>query len=372
MSLINKMLQDLDARGGAGKPAPAGELRPVAAARTSRTPIVVGAALGVMVVAVAAGTWYYLNRPAAPVPATVLAPAPAPLPVIVAPVAASTPVVALAPAAGSPAAAPVPAPKMARVAPARPVAAALPEALAPAASLPAAVASGALATPAPRRPVSRPLPTEPAQRAERSATPERATDMPAAQGATLTSQQQGENAYRRALAALQEGRVTEGLAALEHAVHVYPRHHAARQTLVGLLLENGRAAEAMRHAQLGLGLDANQPELAMVLARLQLERGGPAGETLQRSLPYARGNADYMAFLAGVLQKQGRHRQAAEQYEAALRLRPANGVWWMGLGMSLQAENLRGEAREAFQKARAAGLAPALQEFVEQRLAQLQ
>jgi MSHA biogenesis protein MshN len=245
---------------------------------------------------------------------------------------------------------------------------------------PAADAPGAAATaappeiPGPRRAATRPPRAERAVSAvaPRTATPERAADMPAGQGAVLTAQQQGENAYRRALVALQEGRVTEAVSALEHAVLVFPRHEAARQTLVGLLLENGRADEAMRHAQLGLGLEPNQPQLAMVLARLQLERGGPAGETLLRSLPHAGGNAEYIAFLAGVLQKQGQHRRAAEQYEAALRLQPANGVWWMGLGISLQAENLRTNAREAFQKARAAGLSPALQEFVERRLAQLQ
>jgi MSHA biogenesis protein MshN len=213
-------------------------------------------------------------------------------------------------------------------------------------------------------------------RAERAATPpapvpDRAADVPAGQGASLTSRQQGENAYRRALAALQEGRVAEGIGSLEAAVLAYPRHEAARQTLVGLLVENGRADEAVRHAQLGLGLDAAQPQLAMVLARLQLERGGRADETLLRTLPHAGGNADYIAFLAGVLQKQGRHREAAAQYEAALRLRPANGVWWMGLGISLQAENLRTSAREAYEKAKAAGLAPELQAFVDRRLGQL-
>jgi len=361
MSLINKMLQDLDARGGAAKPAPAGELRPVAAERTSRTAIAVGAGIGVLIVAAAAGTWYYLHRPApAALPAAAVALAPA-MPAVNAPAPVAVPLplpeAALTVAAGpDPAAVPAPAP-------ADPLPAAVP---------PAAAPTGARAVPAPRQPVSRPSRNEPAERAELPAMPQRPADVPAGQGATLSSPQQGENAYRRGLAALQEGRVGEAVAALENAVQVYPRHEAARQTLVGLLLENGHAGEAMRHAQLGLGLDPNQPELAMVLARLQLERGGPAADTLLRSLPHARNNADYIAFLAGVLQKQGRHRQAAEQYEAALRLRPANGVWWMGLGMSLQADNLRADAREAFQKARAAGLSPELQEFVERRLAQLQ
>jgi MSHA biogenesis protein MshN len=359
MSLINKMLQDLDARGGAGAARNAtGDVRPVAGAGSSRRAIAIGAGIGVLIVAIGGGGWYYVNgRPAAPVAS--VAPAAAPMP-------AAAPAAQAAQAAATPAApAPAPAPAPADVAAA--------EAAPGPTTLVAPTAPAAEAAPAPA--AARPArASRPAERVPAPATPARPAPAaePASQAGALTSRQQGENAYRRALAALQEGRVTEGIAALEQAVHVYPRHEAARQTLVGLLIENGQADEAIRHARLALALDANQPQLAMVLARLQLERGGPADETLLRSLPYAANNADYIAFLAGVLQKQGRHAQAAEQYEAALRLRPDNGVWWMGLGMARQGQNLRTNAREAYLKAREAGLSPELQAFVERRLGQLQ
>lgn len=384
MSLINKMLQDLDARGGTARPAAGGDVRPVAAERSSRTAIAIGAGIGALIVAAGAGGWYYLHREAAPAAApaaAVLAPA-VPAAVVPAPAAPAPAVTSSAtpdptvpaPTVPAPAEPSTTAPAPQAVVPATPAPA---EAAAPrqaAAPQPAAAAMPSVeSTPTPQ--AARPRPPR-APRTERDSTaaapaiavPERQ----AGEGATLTSRQQGENAYRRALAALQEGRVTEGLGALEHAVQVYPRHEAARQTLVGLLLENGQADEAMRHAQLGLGLDSNQPQLAMVLARLQLERGGPADVTLLRSLPHATGNAEYRAFLAGVLQKQGRHREAAEQYEAALALRPRNGVWWMGLGISRQAQDLRPGAREAYGKAKEAGLAPELRAFVERRLGQLE
>jgi MSHA biogenesis protein MshN len=197
-----------------------------------------------------------------------------------------------------------------------------------------------------------------------------------AQGVQESSPQRAEGEYRHALNALQDGRMTETIAALEQTLKLDPSHDAARQTLVGLLIEAKRPDDAMRHLQAGLALDARQPSLAMLLARLQIERGGSGIDTLTRTLPYAgngAGNgADYHAFLAGALQREQRHREAAEQYQAALRAAPGNGVWWMGLGMSLQAEKRNSEALEAFQRARASGaLSAELAAFVERRLQQL-
>lgn len=192
------------------------------------------------------------------------------------------------------------------------------------------------------------------------------------QGRQETGAQRAEGEYRRALASLQEGRMIETVASLEQALKYDPAHEAARQTLVGLLIEANRNDEAMRQLQLGLTLDPRQPAMAMLLARLQIERGGNGIDTLMRTLPYAGNDADYHAFLAAALARQQRHREAAEQYHQAVRAVPSNGVWWMGLGISLQAEKRNGEALEAFQRARAGGgLSQELQGFVERRIQQL-
>jgi MSHA biogenesis protein MshN len=192
------------------------------------------------------------------------------------------------------------------------------------------------------------------------------------QGRVETESQGAENAYRRALAALQDGRVSEAMASLHGALRINPRHEAARQTLVGLLIENNRGDEAMTQLQQALTLDPRQPALAMLLARLQIERGKSGIEALLRTLPYATGNGEYHAFLGGALQRQGRFHEAAEQYQAALRTTPNNAVWWMGLGMALQGEKRNPEAADAFRQARALGTLPTeLQGFVERRLQQV-
>lgn len=191
----------------------------------------------------------------------------------------------------------------------------------------------------------------------------------------LSQQQRAENEYRKALIAVEQGKTGDGISGLETALQFDARHAAARQSLIGLLLNARRQDEAIERAREGLAIDAAQPGLAMILARLQLEKGTSrtAVDTLERTLPHARDRADYLAFLAALLQREERHAQAAEYYFQALQRSPQNGVWWMGLGISLQADQKTAEASEAFRRAKSTNsLSPELTAFVNSRLSQLQ
>ena len=184
-----------------------------------------------------------------------------------------------------------------------------------------------------------------------------------------------ENEYRKAVTLLNLGRLADAEAGFHAALSVYPEHHNARQGLLGLLVHGRRLDEAERVLEEGVRLSPGQTGFNMTLARLQAERGDNAlaTATLQRGLEHAQGSAEYTAFLAALLQRQGRHEEAIEQFHAALRLRPGSGVWWLGLGISLQATNRGAAAQEAYRQARAAGnLQPDLAALAEQRLRQLQ
>jgi len=192
---------------------------------------------------------------------------------------------------------------------------------------------------------------------------------------TLTPAQMAENEYREAANFLGQGRLVEEQDSFRQALQHNPLHAGARQGLFGLLVDAKRTTEAEQLLKDGLKLNANQPGLAMALARLQLDRAdaNAAIETLQASAASAQNSPDYLAFFAGLLQRQSRHREAVEQYLAALRLAPNSGVWLMGLGISLQALGRNTDAQDAFRRARASNtLNPDLQAFVDQRLRQLQ
>lgn len=377
MSLINQMLQDLERRQGAQPKSGSlpGAVRAVNEAEKGRRKILWLAAAALPVMALAAlAAWLYWGQ-AKPVAQKKNA------------VVAASPVVP-------------PAPKQA-VAPSPP----LPQAEAPAPDAALKLPAGSLpaAKPADSQPLKQDKPStsspglavhtetdgHSASRvvARKKTVPSRnsAANPPKAQHAEnsvatpsakqVSPLQRAEFLYQKALGFLQQGRMSEAQNDLREALQLMPAYHAARQVLAGIMLENKRYDEAEHLLREGVALAPEEPAFAMVLARLQVERGDVGGAlgTLEKGLSEARENAGYQSFLAALQQRQGKHRQAIEHYQAALRLSPDSPSALVGLGISMQAENRLAEAREAFGRARSSGgLSPELQEFVEQRLKQIQ
>ncbi len=79
--------------------------------------------------------------------------------------------------------------------------------------------------------------------------------------------------YRRATALLDQGRLSEGEAALVSALDIDPGHEHARQSLVALLIDQRRIDEARLLLEQGLARNPANARFAMVLARIRAERG---------------------------------------------------------------------------------------------------
>jgi len=375
MSLINQMLQDLEARRATGGPNSGlpNEVRPLPPAPPSRAPLIVGA--GVLVIALAGGfAWQMGYLPIAQdLPVATPAVTPPPLPAAVA-APGLPPQEAAMPSGEQPAPSVAssedddgrlrlttslrvlpertPSPVSRTTVPASPKAAGSPTAAAVAKSGPAAAA----VPPAPHEPKA----TGPVL-IEKSA-------------ASSSPQERAEGEYRKALASLNAGRSSEALEGLRAALKQDGMHTASRQLLFKLLVESKHLDDAAELLQDGLQAQPGQITWAMSLGRLQVDRGDLPGawKTLQRSLPAAGGSADYQGFAAHVLQRLGRSKEAAEYYQTATRLMPAEGRWWLGLGLALEADGRIAEAREALLHAKASGtLSNELSTFVDQKLRQL-
>lgn len=239
-----------------------------------------------------------------------------------------------------------------------------------------------LTTPIPQRraSASRSVPKTSGSPAKVAAAQPRAEESATAAGkidrrANTSAKNRAEQEFRRAVSLVNQGRVAEGMESFRAALALDPEHEAARQTLVALLLEAKRVDEAAALLQDGLAVNPDNTAFAMLLARIMVERNqvSDALFVLQRHAAPPERNADFHAFAAALYQRLGRHKEAIEQYRSALRIAPSAGVWWLGLGISLQAADQPREALDAYTRAKSAGnLAPDLLAFLDQRLKQLQ
>lgn len=347
MSIINQMLRDLDARhAGAnerlGLPSNLRALPPEQAARPQGLPWL---AAGLLACAVGAGfLWFGQPAPRSePLSATVAA-APdgeqaLPFPVEPKPTPSSMPPTQ------------------------KPVSAAVVK--------PAPVPPSAAARPA------RPMPAPVAETAERPAQP--VMPAPAAVGEfqidkqpkEALSRDQAGAEYQKGLQAAGMGDHAGALPPLRRALELDPGHAKARQALLSVLASSRQWEEVKQVARNGLLLDPARSGWAVILARLQHEQGNTeaAVKTLEIHAGDAIGDADYQGLFAFLLQKRGRHAEAAQHYQAALALRPNEGRWWYGLGFSLEAAGRGDDALAAFGKARDSGNLPAeMLGLVEQKL----
>lgn len=368
MSLINQMLKDLEQRNlPADRIEPlGGEVRPVQGVHSSSIwPRVV---LGLLLLGASlAAAWWKFQQPAIepvePVAAPVVAVNP-PAPVVASPPAQNEPPPPL-PAVESTVDASPPTPRLLgletelRTSPVETTPVTIPEKKTE--LPPAAKAVEIAAAPSEEKPKS--------SRAAKQLPANPATPLK-----VVTPQQKSDNLYKQSVSLMQQGRVAEARDALSQSLAENPANHNARQLLVGLLVENKHAGEAMTLLQDGVRIAPEQNGFVMALARLQVESGDrhSALQTLELGQKYAMDDAEYAGFYAALLQRDGRHEEAVSRYLTALRGDPANTSWLVGVGISLQALDKNSDAREAFERARQVGqLSPEVASFVDQRLRQL-
>lgn len=154
----------------------------------------------------------------------------------------------------------------------------------------------------------------------------------------------------------QAPRVSPALEALAQAQSLWNAgSHAAA---IDLLSEALTVAERASLAGAPAGSHAVQASLARELARMELAEGrvSQALEMLTRLEPALAEFADIWAIRGNAAQRLGRHRESVSAYQTALKLRPSEPRWMLGAAVSLAAQGQTDAAAEWAEKARAGGM----------------
>ncbi|MDZ7829093.1 MAG: hypothetical protein U5K33_06265 [Halofilum sp. (in: g-proteobacteria)] len=192
--------------------------------------------------------------------------------------------------------------------------------------------------------------------------------------ASMSPETRARRRYREGRDAAARGELASARQALDEALELDPSLHAARDLLVALLRRAGDTAAARRLLADGVERSPARVQYAMPYARLLVDLGelDRAAEVLEGARATGAGAAGYHALVAAVDQRRGAHRSAAAEYTRALEIRAGNGLWWLGLGVSLAALEKSDEARAAFREARTTGtLSQSLDRWAQGRIDEL-
>ncbi|GMR16495.1 MAG: tetratricopeptide repeat protein [Gammaproteobacteria bacterium] len=192
----------------------------------------------------------------------------------------------------------------------------------------------------------------------------------------LNSKQLAEIAYNKGYHFLQQGRMRQGKEHLRKALSLYIPHIKAREMLAGIYIKSGHFINAAELLNEGVKISPEYPLFAKLYARVLLEQNNPqlAIKILKQGSASVAMNVepDYYALMAATYQRVKNHAKAVDIYLQLVKIRPAAGVWWLGLGISLEKSGKNKEALEAYQRAQKTGsLKAGLVKFTNNRVSAL-
>lgn len=191
---------------------------------------------------------------------------------------------------------------------------------------------------------------------------------------TLTPQQLANKRFALANEAQKDGQLNRAIDYYEQTLALDPGMHEARKQLAALHYGLNQLAQASDLLQQGLILYPQEVDFALLLARVQQASEQPslALVTLTHipdTHPLAR--QKWMA-QSDIAQKSGQFPLAEQAYRQLLQQEPLQAKLWMGLAYALDSQQQFTQARQAYRTALGhRGLSTQASAFIEQRLTQL-
>ena len=173
----------------------------------------------------------------------------------------------------------------------------------------------------------------------------------------LRAEQKAELAYQTGYDHLKAQRHRQAEQSLRRALAMEQSHIKARELLAGIYIKQGRWVEASELLRDGVTYSPQHLTFTKLYARslMQLNRDKQAIGVLEKHAPAVESDPNYFATLAALYQRQKQHQQAADLYARLVSINPRNGVWWVGLGISLEALGREQDAVRAYGHAHKTG-----------------
>ncbi len=174
--------------------------------------------------------------------------------------------------------------------------------------------------------------------------------------------------------AIARGDMKSAKKSLESVLAREPKNTEARKRLASLHFGTGDIARAKEVLLQGIKLDPTYSDYRLLLARILADQGKHK-EALAALAAYSpkaeEGNIDYYASEAALAMDLKDTGLAVASYGKLTKIAPSEGRWWMGLAIAFERQGALSAAKSNYKKALAVGLPDASRAFAQKRLAEL-
>jgi len=189
-----------------------------------------------------------------------------------------------------------------------------------------------------------------------------------------TVEQQAQQTFNEAQKLFARGETALAEQRLQKVLRLQASHIGARELLVSLFQKQQRYDELTATLLTGMSLHPQHSVFVQMYARLLLDQDltTDAIKVLENFSADVKQAPEHFALLAASYQRNAQHNKAAQTYQYVLSVYPHKAVWWLGLGISQQAQNDANSALQSYRRAQASqSLSPELSRFVQERIRQL-
>ncbi len=187
----------------------------------------------------------------------------------------------------------------------------------------------------------------------------------------LSNLQQTKINMESAMEFANNGENVQAITQLNLILEKNPIYKPARQMLATLYFQQGNLSKAEQLLRVGLQQAPEYSQYAELLGHVLISQNKlkQALDVLQSAVPNLSDDPDYFALMANVQQRLGHSASAARLYEQIIRLEPDNPKLWLGLAIAFRESGQESLALKAFQKSQdIGGLSPQLQQYVSQQI----
>lgn len=189
----------------------------------------------------------------------------------------------------------------------------------------------------------------------------------------LTPQQRIEKLVAEAQTAFDKGYITEGVDKLNQVLSIADGHVEARNMLAAAWYGRGELNKAVGILNDGLQRYPQIEQWRLTAAKIFFKENNPVGAFSYLEAELTNGSREFYSMKGSLASQLKRHDKAESAYTQLTQIEPNAGNWWLGLAVAQDSQGKQADAKNSYQNVLSrGGVSQSSLNFVRQRLTELE